>query len=1073
MKMRSCLACVVAAVTAVSFGSFASAVDLVWDANGSVAPTGADGSGNWDLSSDTWYDSALMSNVVWANGNNAQFGNLSSSFNNTVTPYNIDLAAAITVQNLVAGTALDGAGYNFSDFGGGSLTINGNITKASGGGVVNFYLLGAPITLGAGNHTFVVRDTPGDAAEITMNSSLTGSGGVVIDNAFFDSWGTVAFNLANSYTGSTTISKGRLVVNDAQGLGATSAGTTISNAGTLGFGGGGLTPGAGIDVAEPITITRSDYSSSVDYTNYGAAIYNAAGDNTLSGPITINTPDARFRIEGGSSNLTVSTNLVTDGKISVSGGGPGSIAFTGDNTGVVGGFNIRGGSLTASNHNNIGGASSTLTFGNEAASPGGGGYLRIMNDFMTDFGTHNVNFANFSGGIDVQGTVFNITQNLGSDAAPAGQLNKRGPGVLNLSGTNVMNGAQFIDLGTVNIAAGTSTGVGGMRLRNGTLNIEAGATYTVRNNNYSSIAIDGGENATVNVYGSLLQSNADFNVSDLANSTGTLNLFAGGVVETTGINFIAKNSGAVGIINQTGGEYRVLRGGDFAFVLADARGGDTNVQGTYNFSGGTFTSAGEVFVGEGGQGAVGTWNQTGGTATINNWFVIGRESGSGDVNLSGGSITKAGGGNTPIGEGTNTRGNTFTISNNAMFDAQTGEVWISNGNTVTTMTVKDSGVLNVNSYFVVGRFGNSKGFLNVQDNAVITKAGGAFTIVAAGGGSKGTVEMTGGTYNDSTETWVSDGGEAVWNFSGGTINSTNIFDVGHNGGSTGTFNVSGTAVMNAKTVRIGEAGSVSGTFNLSGGSVKAESIIARNSTGAKTFNFTGGTLSVGTYTMPAVLDNSGTGTLAPGGVGVVGASTITNGYTQGATAAMAIELGGAASYDSVASGAAVALAGTLNLALLGGYDPTNLVAHTIVSGASVAGTFTTVNGMVVTGTKRLAVTYTPTSVLVTAARPGDANLDGTVNFDDLLVVAQNYDSVASSWATGDFDGTGSTVFDDLLVVAQNYGLSGVTLPVDLGNSVSADFQSDWTLALSVVPEPSSFALLGLAGSALLRRSRSR
>jgi hypothetical protein len=1056
------------------------AVDLTWDASGSGDPAVTDGSGNWDLLSDQWFDGAT--NVAWTNGNTAIFGSPDNIFNAGAEQFNVDLAAAITAQDLIVGIGANGGGYTFSDFGGGSLTLNGNVHKSGGGGVVNFLMVSGPITLGAGNHTFQIRDTGGDASEITVNGALTGSGGVTVNNSFYEAWGTLGFTQSNSYTGATTLTKGRLVITDSGALGSTSAGTTIGNLGTLGLGGGGLTPASDMNIAEPITITRSVYDGG-DFGMYGAAIYQAAGNNTLSGPITINTADARFRIEGGNSNLTITTNLVTAGKISISGGGPGSIELTGNNTGVAGGFNIRGGSLTASNHNNIGGPTSILTFGNgldavPPASPGGGGYLKIMNDFMTDFSGHVVNFASFSGGIDVQGTVFNITESIGSEAAPAGQLNKRGPGVLNLSGTNVMNGRQFIDAGTVNIKAGSSTGVGGLGMRNGVLNIEAGATYTSRNNNYVSIAIDSGENSTANVNGSFIVGDTDLNVSDLGNTTGTLNLFPGGVVETRGINFIAKNSGSLGTVNQTGGDYRVLRGGNFSFVLSDARGGKSNVRGIYNLSGGTFTSAGEVYVGEGdGDDATsyGTWNQSGGTATINNWFVIGRENSSGDVDISGGSLIKAGGGNTPIGEGTNVRGNNFTVRGTGLFDAQTGEVWVSNGNTVTNMTVKETGALNVNNYFVVGRFGNSKGTLNLQDSGVVNKAGSNYTIVAAGGGSTGTVNQTGGTYNDSTETWISDGGVGVWNFSAGTINQTNLFDVGHNGGGSGTFNVSGTAVANLKTVRMGEAGTVSSTFNLDGGTVKAESIIARNSTGTKTFNFNGGTLSVGTYTMPTALVNTGTGKLAPGGVGTAAATTITNGYTQGATASMAIDLGGSAAgaFDSIASTGAVALDGTLNLALIGGYNPTLLQTHSIITGSAVTGKFTTVGGVryAANPSRGLAVTYTATSVNVTAARLGDTDLSGVVDFSDLLALAQNYGSTTTSWASGDFDGNGSTVFDDLLALAQNYGQSGVSLPTDLGSDVSADFAADWAMALSLVPEPTSLSVLGLAGLALSRSRR--
>lgn len=1075
MKMRSCLASVVAAAAAVSFVSIASAVDLTWDSNGADAPVGNDGSGSWDLSSNTWYDAVAGTNVVWSNGNSAIFGNPDSIFNANSAQHNIDLASGIVVQDLVIGTGTNGGGYSFSDFGGGSLTINGNVNKTAGGGVISFLMVNGPITLGAGNHTFFIRDTGGDAAEITMNSSITGSGGVTLNNQFYDAWGTLAFTQSNNYAGTTNISKGRLVITDSNGLGSTAAGTTISNLGTLGFGGGGLSPAGDMNIAEPITITRNTYEGG-DFGLYGAAIYNAAGNNTLSGPITLNTTDARIRIENNS-NLKITTDLVTSGKISISGGGPGSIELTGNNTGVAGGFNIRGGSLTASNHNNIGGPNSTLTFGNEAAAPGGGGYLKIMNDFMTDFSGHTVNFSNFSGGIDVQGTVFNITESLGTEAAPAGQLNKRGPGVLNLSGTNVMNGAQFVDLGTVNIKAGSSTGVGGMRLRNGTLNIETGATYTVRNNQYSSIAIDATENATVNVFGSLIAGDADFNVSDLANSTGTLNIKSGAVVETRGINYISKNNGSVGNINQEGGEFRVLRGGNFALVLGSRRG-----IGNYTMTGGTLTTAGEFYVGQGNGGTTdrqgeGFFNQSGGTVTANNWFVIGREGAWGHVNLTNGAtFIKAGGGNVEVDAGSIANHpdtpSDMTVDN-ATFDIQTGELRIgTGGGSNGTFTMKNNAVVNLNNWLGLGR-DNGKGVFNLE-GGTFTKAGANNISVAWQPNSDGRLIQTGGTFNVTAgQTWISEGGVGLFDVSGGTM-TVGRLDVGRAGAKTGTLNISGTGSVTATQLVVGNADTVQGTINLSGGSLKADSIAKGGSTGAQAVNFTGGTLNVGSYAMGVALNNSGTGTLAPGSTTAVGATTIdAGGYTQAATAKLDIDLASAVLFDTVVSAGPVSLAGNISLERLASYDPTNLVPHVVLTGSEVTGKFNTVSGLVVSSTKRLAVTYTPTSVVVTAARPGDANLNGTVEFNDLLALAQAYSLSGQSWATGDFDGTGTTTFDDLLLLAQNYGLSGVAVPTDLGDEFASSFQADWARALTMVPEPTSLALLGMAGTALLRRSRSR
>jgi hypothetical protein len=53
---------------------------------------------------------------------------------------------------------------------------------------------------------------------------------------------------------------------------------------------------------------------------------------------------------------------------------------------------------------------------------------------------------------------------------------------------------------------------------------------------------------------------------------------------------------------------------------------------------------------------------------------------------------------------------------------------------------------------------------------------------------------------------------------------------------------------------------------------------------------------------------------------------------------------------------------------------------------------------------------------------GDANRDRVVNFDDLLVLAKNYNATGTSvtWAMGDFNYDGNVNFDDLLILAKSY-----------------------------------------------------
>lgn len=94
---------------------------------------------------------------------------------------------------------------------------------------------------------------------------------------------------------------------------------------------------------------------------------------------------------------------------------------------------------------------------------------------------------------------------------------------------------------------------------------------------------------------------------------------------------------------------------------------------------------------------------------------------------------------------------------------------------------------------------------------------------------------------------------------------------------------------------------------------------------------------------------------------------------------------------------------------------------------------------------------------------GDANLDGSVGFDDLVILARDYGKSAT-FAQGDFNGDGTVGFDDLVILARNYGKSVNANPPP--PAVTANLQA------AVVPEPTCLGLLGVA-VALLRRRRMR
>jgi ELWxxDGT repeat protein len=64
---------------------------------------------------------------------------------------------------------------------------------------------------------------------------------------------------------------------------------------------------------------------------------------------------------------------------------------------------------------------------------------------------------------------------------------------------------------------------------------------------------------------------------------------------------------------------------------------------------------------------------------------------------------------------------------------------------------------------------------------------------------------------------------------------------------------------------------------------------------------------------------------------------------------------------------------------------------------------------------------------------GDANRDGAVNFDDLLLLAANYNTTGKTWSQGDFTFDGTVNFDDLLALAARYNqpLAAAAAPLAL------------------------------------------
>jgi probable HAF family extracellular repeat protein len=94
--------------------------------------------------------------------------------------------------------------------------------------------------------------------------------------------------------------------------------------------------------------------------------------------------------------------------------------------------------------------------------------------------------------------------------------------------------------------------------------------------------------------------------------------------------------------------------------------------------------------------------------------------------------------------------------------------------------------------------------------------------------------------------------------------------------------------------------------------------------------------------------------------------------------------------------------------------------------------------------------------LLTPTLPGDANLDGKVDINDLTIVLAHYGQTGVTWTTGEFTGDGTVDINDLTIVLAHYGQS-------LGASAGGG-------NISAVPEPAALASLAAGFLALLAHS---
>ena len=63
------------------------------------------------------------------------------------------------------------------------------------------------------------------------------------------------------------------------------------------------------------------------------------------------------------------------------------------------------------------------------------------------------------------------------------------------------------------------------------------------------------------------------------------------------------------------------------------------------------------------------------------------------------------------------------------------------------------------------------------------------------------------------------------------------------------------------------------------------------------------------------------------------------------------------------------------------------------------------------------------SIVLRSTIPGDANLDGKVDVNDLTIVLTNFDQTGMTWSQGDFNSDDKVDVNDLTILLSHFGQS--------------------------------------------------
>jgi len=663
------------------------------------------GSNTYNLGGLTGAGSIALSNGnslnVNATGNNSSTysgalsdsGSLTKSGNGTLTLSGANThsggttlsAGRLNINNASAlgtGTFTLGNGASFDNTSGGAISNENNNAITLGG--TNTFAGSSALDLGTGNVTLSGNSSLDiTASSLALRGAISGSASLTKSGT-----GTLTLSGANTHSGGTTLSAGRLNINNASALGSgtfslangasfdNTSGGAISNAnnnaivlgatntfvGTssmdLGTGSTTFAGNTRVNVSGNNLTLSGNLSGSAAFNKDGIGTLTLAGSNSMTSFTVIDygilnlaninaLANAQLYLYGSSSNKMVTFGLAGANTYNIG-------ALSGTSTGIL----TLGGNSVSVGGNNISTTYSGIIEGAGGLTKSGNGTLTLAGANTHSGGTTlsagrlNINNASALG----SGT-FSLANGASFDNTSGGAISNANNNAITLGGTNTFDGSSSLDLGAGNVTLTSATRLyvnansltlGGNISGSAELNKDAGGTLTLAGSNSmtSITVVDYGilnlaninalANAELHLYDTGANKAVTFGLSGANNynigalsgiSSGTLTL-GGNSVNVGGNNASTTYSGIIegsGDVTKSGNGILTLSGANTYSGTTTVSGGTLNLA---NATGAALGSTSSLSVLSGATLLVSAANQVADTAA---------------VTLSGGTITRASG----------------------------------------------------------------------------------------------------------------------------------------------------------------------------------------------------------------------------------------------------------------------------------------------------------------------------------------------------------------------------------------------------------------------------------------------